>query len=162
MAEDSYNLVYSEKVLDHFQNPRNAGVVPDYNGIGKIGDPSCGDMCIITLRVEKERIADIKFKVYGCAGAIATSSAVTELALGKNTDEALQITDDDVVTYLDGLPERKKHCSLLAVQALQQAIYDYWLFEQLKKEGQVKNRQEYDEIREEIRQGILAQYAGYE
>lgn len=148
--EQSFSLAYSDKTIDHFSNPRNVGVVNNYNGRGKIGEQGCGDVCEITILVEDERIKDIKFRVYGCAGAVATSSAVTEIAKGKTCEEALQLTDDDVVEFLGGLPEQKKHCSLLGVRALNQAIYDYWLYRQLLENNQVKNREEHERIREDL------------
>ncbi len=148
-------LEYNDITLDHFQNPRNVGVVENGNGYGKIGEPGCGDICEITIRVENNIIADIKFRVYGCAGAIATSSAVTEIAKGKSIDFALKITDDDVITYLNGLPEGKKHCSLLAVKALHQAIYDYLFNQRLQKEGTVDSRNQFDRLAEETLQEIL-------
>ncbi len=148
-------LEYNELTMDHFQNPRNVGVVKNGNGYGKIGEPGCGDICEITLCVENDIIEDIKFRVYGCAGAIATSSVVTEMAKGKSIDYALQLTDDDVVEYLGGLPEGKKHCSLLAVQALHQAIYDYLLNKRLEKEGKVNTRSHFDRLADETLQEIL-------
>ncbi|GAB6180845.1 Fe-S cluster assembly scaffold protein NifU [Desulfotomaculum defluvii] len=125
--EINFSIDYSEKTIDHISNPRNVGVVNNYNGRGKIGEEGCGDICEITILVEDELIKDIKFIVDGCAEAVATSSALTELVKGKLCEDALKLTDDDVVEFLGGLPENKKHCSLLGVRALTQAIYDYWL-----------------------------------
>ncbi|WP_114679262.1 iron-sulfur cluster assembly scaffold protein [Desulfotruncus alcoholivorax] len=102
-------LEYNELTMEHFQNPRNVGVVKDGNGYGKIGELGCGDICEITVRIENNTIEDFKFRVYGCAGAIATSSVITEMAQKKSIDFALQLTDDDVVEQLGGLPEGKKH-----------------------------------------------------
>ncbi|MBO8137561.1 MAG: iron-sulfur cluster assembly scaffold protein [Desulfotomaculum sp.] len=149
---------YTEKALEHFLNPRNVGVVENYNGRGKIGDPECGDVCEITLRIEEDKIADIKFRVQGCAGAISTSSATTVLAKGKSTEEALQINDDDVIEYLGGLPEQKKHCSLLSVRALRQAIYDYWFYQRLLDSGQVSTREEHEQIRAELFQQFASEF----
>lgn len=151
-------VFYTDKTIEHFQNPRNVGVVENYNGRGKIGDPDCGDVCEITIRVENEQIKDIKFRVHGCAGAIATSSAVTELAKGKSLEEALQLTDGDVIEFLGGLPEEKEHCSLLGVRTLRQAIYDYWLYKRLLEEGLVTNRKEHEVYREELFQQFAAEF----
>jgi len=117
--------VYSEKVLDHFRNPRNVGELKNPDGVGVEGNPVCGDLMEIHIRVEDDRITDIKFKTFGCGSAIATSSMVTELAKGKTLDEALEITRQDVADELDGLPKQKMHCSNLAADALHKAIEDY-------------------------------------
>ncbi|MBN2565858.1 MAG: Fe-S cluster assembly scaffold protein NifU [Candidatus Eisenbacteria bacterium] len=116
---------YSEKVLEHFRNPRNVGELEDPDGVGIEGNPVCGDLMEIQIKVENDRIADIKFKTFGCGSAIATSSMVTELAKGKTLDEALRITRQDVADELDGLPKQKMHCSNLAADALHKAIEDY-------------------------------------
>ena len=152
------NIAYSEKALEYFANPRNVGVVKNFNGRGKIGEVECGDVCEITILVEDELIKDIKFRVYGCAGAVATSSAVTELVRGKLCAEALKLTDDEVVEFLCGLPEQKKHCSLLGIRALKQAIYDYRLYKQLLEAGQVTNRDEYEKIRKELSQQFVNEF----
>jgi len=117
--------MYSEKVMDHFTNPRNVGEISDANGVGEVGNPSCGDIMKIFLKVEDNVIKDIKFKTFGCGAAIATSSMVTEMAKGKTIDEALQITNQKVAEMLDGLPPKKMHCSNLAADALRKAIEDY-------------------------------------
>lgn len=117
---------YSEKVLDHYQNPRNVGEIEDADGVGVVGNPVCGDMMKITIRVQDGRIADIKFKTFGCGAAIATSSMVTELVKGRTLEEALKVTNKDVADALDGLPPIKMHCSLLAEEAIKAAIEDYW------------------------------------
>lgn len=118
-------LFYNEIVIEHFTNPRNVGELENPDGEAIVGDPTCGDQMKVHIRVDSNIIVDIKFKSYGCPGAIATSSMVTELAKGKSTDEALMITDDDVVLSVGGIPERKRHCSLLGIKALQEAINDY-------------------------------------
>lgn len=118
-------MVYSEKVMDHFRNPRNMGEIPDADGVGTVGNPVCGDMMTIYIKVKDNRIADIKFKTFGCGAAIATSSMTTELARGKTIEEALKITRDDVAKDLGGLPPVKMHCSNLAADALHAAIKDY-------------------------------------
>jgi nitrogen fixation NifU-like protein len=116
---------YSEKVLEHFRNPRNVGELENPDGVGVEGNPVCGDLMEIQIKVEDDRITDIKFKTFGCGSAIATSSMVTELAKGKTLDEALKITRADVANELDGLPKQKMHCSNLAADALHRAIEDY-------------------------------------
>ncbi|CEA14363.1 Fe-S cluster assembly scaffold protein NifU [Methanobacterium formicicum] len=117
--------MYSEKVMDHFSNPRNVGEIEDASGVGTEGNPVCGDLMTIYIKVEDEVITDIKFKTFGCGAAIATSSMITEMAMGKTLDEALKITRDDVAEELEGLPPVKMHCSNLAADALRAAIADY-------------------------------------
>ena len=116
---------YSEKVLEHYQNPRNVGKLEDADGMGVVGNPVCGDMMMITIKVRDDRIEDVKFKTFGCGAAIATTSMVTELVKGQTLEEALQITNHDVAEALDGLPPIKMHCSLLAEEAIKAAIEDY-------------------------------------
>lgn len=117
--------MYSEKVMDHFTNPRNVGEVEDANGVGTVGNPDCGDIMKLTIRVEDDTIQDVKFKTFGCGAAIATSSMVTELVKGKHLNEAEQISNTTVAEALDGLPPVKMHCSNLAADALRSAIEDY-------------------------------------
>ena len=117
--------LYSEKVMEHFRNPRNVGVIEDANGVGEVGNPLCGDMMTIYLKVKAERIDDIKFQTFGCGSAIAVSSMLTELAKGRTIDGAKGITNKDVAKALDGLPKNKLHCSNLGADALQLAIKDY-------------------------------------
>lgn len=118
--------MYSEKVMDHFKNPRNVGEIQDYSGKGDIGNTRCGDTMSMTIKVgDGEVIEDIKFKTFGCAAAIASSSIMTELVLGKTVQEALKVTDDDVAKALGGLPAPKMHCSNLAADALHKAVEDY-------------------------------------
>ena len=117
--------MYSEKVMEHFRNPRNVGEIPDADGVGTVGNPICGDMMSMYIKVEDDRIVDIKFKTFGCGAAIATSSMITELAKGKTLDEAMNITRGDVAEELGGLPPIKMHCSNLAADALHEAIKDY-------------------------------------
>jgi len=119
------NVGYSDKVMDHFMNPRNVGEIEDPDGYGKVGNPVCGDLMEMYIKVENDIITDIKFKTFGCGSAIATSSMVTEMAKGMNIDDAMNITRDDVADKLDGLPPQKMHCSNLAADALQAAIKDY-------------------------------------
>jgi len=117
--------MYTEKVMDHFSNPRNVGEIEDANGVGEVGNASCGDIMKIFLKVEDNVIQDVKFKTFGCGAAIATSSMVTEMAIGKTIDEALILTNQAVAEALDGLPPAKMHCSNLAADALHEAIKDY-------------------------------------
>jgi nitrogen fixation NifU-like protein len=117
--------MYSEKLLEHFKNPRNVGVIEDADGVGEAGNPKCGDMMTVYIKVKDDVIEDIKFQTFGCAAAIATSSMMTELAKGKKIEEALKISKRDIADALDGLPPIKMHCSLLAEDALKKAIEDY-------------------------------------
>ena len=117
--------MYTEKVMDHFRNPRNMGEIKDADGYGKVGNPVCGDVMAIYIKVKDDKIKDIKFKTFGCTAAIATSSVLTEMVKGKTIDEALKITRDDVAKELGGLPAIKMHCSNLAAEALKEAIKNY-------------------------------------
>ena len=117
--------MYSDKVMDHFRNPRNMGEIKDADGVGTYGNPTCGDLMTIYIKVKDNIIVDIKFKTFGCASAIATSSMITELAKGKTIEEAEKINRDNVAENLDGLPPIKMHCSNLATDALKEAIKDY-------------------------------------
>jgi nitrogen fixation NifU-like protein len=117
--------LYSEKVLELFRNPKNVGEIPDADGVGTVGNPVCGDMMTIYIKVKDNKIVDIKFKTFGCGAAIATSSMTTELAKGKTLDEAMKITRGEVADELGGLPPIKMHCSNLAADALHEAIKDY-------------------------------------
>ena len=117
--------MYSDKVLEHFKNPRNVGEIPDADGIGKVGNPVCGDVMFIYIKVKDDIITDIKFKTLGCGAAIATSSMITEMARGKTLEEAKKISRGDVADALDGLPPQKMHCSNLASDGLKAAIEDY-------------------------------------
>jgi nitrogen fixation NifU-like protein len=125
--------VYSEKVMEHFANPHNVGEIPDADGIGKVGNPQCGDVMWLYIKVKNNIITDIKFKTFGCGAAIATSSMITELARGKTLDEAKKISRQDVADSLDGLPPTKMHCSNLASDALREAIKDYEAKQAAKK-----------------------------
>ena len=132
---------YSEKVMDHFMNPRNVGALDDPDGIGRIGNPTCGDIMEFQIKVENDHIADVKFKTFGCGAAIAVSSMVSELAKGKTLEEAMLITNKMVAKELDGLPKNKMHCSNLGADALHKAIVDF-----RKKRGEdVEDIEEHDE-----------------
>lgn len=118
-------MIYSDKVMEHFENPRNVGVIDDASGVGTVGNPACGDIMKLYIKVIDEKIEDVKFKTFGCGAAVATSSMVTELVKGKTIEEALLITNKTVIEALDGLPKNKIHCSVLAEDALKAAIEDY-------------------------------------
>jgi nitrogen fixation NifU-like protein len=124
---------YSEKVMDHFMNPRNVGEIKDANGIGEVGNPRCGDIMKMYIKVKDNKIEDIKFLTFGCGAAVATSSMVTEMIKGKTLDKALEITNQQVAEALDGLPPIKMHCSNLAEQAVKKAIEDYRKKQEEKK-----------------------------
>jgi len=128
--------MYSEKVMEHFQNPRNVGEIEDADGVGEIGNPVCGDIMKLYIKVNDNRITEAKFKTFGCGAAIATSSMVTELVKGKTLEEAEKISRDTVAEALGGLPPVKMHCSNLAADALQKAIEDY------RKKGKEREEQE--------------------
>ena len=118
--------MYSEKVMDHFSNPRNVGEIENADGIGEVGNPTCGDIMKIYLKIDNNIITDVKFKTFGCGAAVATSSMATEMIKGKSVDEALKLTNKAVMEALDGLPPVKVHCSVLAEQAVKTAISDYY------------------------------------
>lgn len=117
--------VYSEKVMNHFMNPRNVGEIPDADGVGTVGNPVCGDMMAFYIKVDNGRLSDIKFKTFGCGAAIAVSSMVSEMAKGMTLEEAKQLNRERVADELDGLPPNKMHCSNLGAEALHKAIEDY-------------------------------------
>ncbi|MDQ2085797.1 Fe-S cluster assembly scaffold protein NifU [Herbivorax sp. ANBcel31] len=126
--------MYSEKVMDHFSNPRNVGEIENADGIGEVGNAKCGDIMKMYLKIEDDKIVDAKFKTFGCGAAVATSSMSTELIIGKTVDEALNITNKSVAEALDGLPPAKMHCSNLAEEAIQAAIENYKVKNGLKEE----------------------------
>ena len=119
-------MMYSEKVLDHFTNPRNVGEIPDADGVGEVGNAKCGDIMKMYLKIQGDTITDVKFKTFGCGAAIATSSMATEMIKGKPIEEALQLSNKAVVEALDGLPNHKIHCSVLAEEAVKAAVKDYY------------------------------------
>lgn len=118
--------LYSSKVMDHFRNPRNVGVIENADGVGEVGNPVCGDIMKIYLKIDDNRISDVKFETFGCGSAIASSSMATELIKGKTLDEVLEVTNKAVVEALDGLPAHKLHCSVLAEEAIRAALKDYY------------------------------------
>jgi nitrogen fixation NifU-like protein len=118
-------MIYTEKVMEHFRNPRNVGEIADADGVGEVGNPVCGDMMSFYIKVKNNRLVDIKFKTFGCGAAIAVSSIVTEMAMNKTIEEVKKITREEVAKELDGIPPNKMHCSNLGVEALHKAIDDY-------------------------------------
>lgn len=130
--------MYNQKVMNAFANPKNVGEIENYDGIGTVGNASCGDIMQITLKIEKDVIVDAKFKTFGCAAAIATSSTATEMVKGMTVDEALKLTNRRVVEELEGLPPQKLHCSVLAEEAIKSAIEDY----RAKQRGEVSAKKE--------------------
>ncbi len=124
-------LFYNETVMDHFRRPRNVGEIPDADGVAMVGDPRCGDHIKLYIKVKDDRITELRYKVFGCAAAIATTSILSELAIGRRIEEALEITDDEVIKAAGGIPSGKAHCSLLGVVGLHYAISDY-----LRKKGE--------------------------
>ena len=138
--------VYSEKVMEHFMNPRNVGEIENADGIGEVGNPVCGDMMTFYIKVDNNRLTDIKFKTFGCGAAIAVSSIVSEMAMGKTLEEARKITPALVAKELEGLPKNKYHCSNLGAQALNKAIDDY-----LEKQGKVAKSKKGEKDEEERR-----------
>lgn len=127
--------LYSEKVMDHFRNPRNVGIIEDADGVGEVGNAKCGDIMKMYLKIEDDKVADVKFETFGCGSAIASSSMASEMIKGKPVSEALQLTNASVAEALDGLPAHKMHCSVLAEEAIKAALKDYY----------DKNGIEYDE-----------------
>ncbi len=130
--------MYNEKVMEAFKNPKNVGEIENYDGLGKVGNASCGDIMQITLKIENDVIVDAKFKTFGCAAAIATSSTATDMIIGMTIEEALKITNKKVVEELEGLPPQKIHCSVLAEEAIKAAIEDY----QNRKNGKIVEKED--------------------
>ena len=137
-------MAYTEKVMDHFANPRNVGEIKDPSGVGEVGNSKCGDIMKMYIKVEGKTIVDCKFKTFGCGAAIATSSMATELIKGKTIDEALKLTNKAVMEALDGLPPVKVHCSVLAEQAIKAALADYYTRQGIDPEPIVGKIQECD------------------
>ncbi|MFW6054871.1 MAG: Fe-S cluster assembly scaffold protein NifU [Thermodesulfobacteriota bacterium] len=135
--------MYNEVVMDHFKNPRNVGEIEDADGIGEVGNPLCGDMMTIYLKIKDDRIEDIKFKTFGCGSAIAVSSMLTEIASGKTIEEAKKISNKDVANALEGLPKNKLHCSNLGADALHMAIQDYEDKKYGKTRSEPKDKEEH-------------------
>ena len=133
-------MEYSEKVVEHYTNPRNVGKIENASGIGEVGNPICGDIMKMFIKVENNIITDVKFKTFGCGAAIATSSISTEMIKGKTLEEALQLKNTDVVNSLGGLPAVKLHCSVLAEEAIHEAIADYYRKEGKLTEEEIKSK----------------------
>ncbi|MDD3147302.1 MAG: iron-sulfur cluster assembly scaffold protein [Candidatus Riflebacteria bacterium] len=150
---------YTAKVLQHFNNPKNVGRLDDYHGIGQIGDPDCGDFIEMTVYIseDNQKVEKIRYRIKGCPAAIATSSVTAEMAEGMQIEDALKITDQQIVDALDGLPESKIHCSLLAVRSLQLAIQDAILKRLFKKAGIVSSDEEFEKLKAD---GKLNEYLG--
>ena len=142
-------MLYSEKVMDHFTNPRNVGEIEDADGIGEVGNAKCGDIMKMFLKIDNGVITDIKFKTFGCGAAVATSSMATELVKGKTVQEAMEVTNKAVMEALDGLPPVKVHCSLLAEEAIHAALWDYAEKNGIKIEGLEKPKTDISEGEEE-------------
>lgn len=138
-------MLYSEKVMDHFKNPRNVGEIEDADGVGEVGNPVCGDIMKMYLKIENDVIVDCKFKTFGCGSAIATSSMATELIKGKTVQEALELSNKAVVEALDGLPARKIHCSVLAEEAIKSALVDYYTRNGLELPEEIKDFKPHEE-----------------
>jgi nitrogen fixation NifU-like protein len=135
-------LEYSEKVMDHFMNPRNVGVIEDADGVGRTGNPTCGDLMEMSVKIDGDVITDIKFRTFGCGAAIATSSMATELIKGKTIDEALELSNRAIAEALDGLPPIKMHCSVLAADALRTTLADYYTHQgELEKASALLNEE---------------------
>jgi len=131
--------LYSDKVVAHFKEPRNTGVLEDADGIGEIGDPTCGDFMKVFIKVEENIIKDVKYQIRGCPASIAVASVMTELAIGKDLDDALMLTDENVLEALDGLPDEKLHCSVLGITGLRKAIQDHFMRYISGNSGEQKN-----------------------
>ena len=117
---------YSEKVIEHFRNPKNAGIIDNADGIGEAGDAECGDFLRVFVRIKDKMIQDVKYQIHGCPASIACASAMTELVAGRAIDDAVLISEEDIIKALDGLPEHKQHCSNLGAAAFKRAVLDYW------------------------------------
>jgi len=144
--------LYSEKVMDHFSNPRNVGEIEDADGVGQVGNPVCGDVMKLTIKVEKDQITDAKFKTFGCGAAVATSSIITEIVKGKTIDEALEISNAAVAEALDGLPPQKMHCSNLAADALHLAVDDYLVKNGMEPRAEKPSHDDEDHDKEQVDQ----------
>lgn len=154
-------MIYSEKVMEHFQNPRNVGVMKDADGIGQVGNPVCGDMMTFYVKVKDNRIADVKFQTFGCGAAIAVSSMVSEMAIGKTLEEVMKITNKSVAEELGGLPKNKLHCSNLGADALHKAIGNYKDRKKSSKKAAPKKRTESEECCCPFCEGPLDEYRAY-
>ena len=142
--------LYSEKVMDHFMNPRNVGVIENADGVGEIGNAKCGDIMKIYLKIENDTIVDVKFETFGCGSAIASSSMATEMIMGKPVSEALELTNKAVVEALDGLPAHKVHCSVLAEEAIKNALKDYFDRNNIPYDPEQFKETDHDELHAQV------------
>ena len=142
--------LYSEKVMDHFMNPRNVGTIEDSSGVGEIGNAKCGDIMKIYLKIENNIIVDVKFETFGCGSAIASSSMATEMIMGKSVDEAMELTNKAVAEALDGLPAHKMHCSVLAEEAIKQALKDYFDKNNIPYDPEQFKETDHDELHAQV------------
>ncbi len=142
--------LYSEKVMDHFMNPRNVGVIEDANGVGEVGNAKCGDIMKIYLKIENDIIVDCKFETFGCGSAIASSSMATEMILGKSIHEAMALTNKAVAEALDGLPAHKLHCSVLAEEAIKNALKDYFDKNNIPYDAEQFKEMDHDQLHAEV------------
>ncbi len=142
--------LYSEKVMDHFMNPRNVGTIEDASGVGEVGNAKCGDIMKIYLKIEDEIIKDVKFETFGCGSAIASSSMATEMIMGKSIHEALELTNKAVAEALDGLPAHKMHCSVLAEEAIKNALKDYFEKNNIPYDKDRFQEIDHDELHEQV------------
>ena len=142
--------LYSEKVMDHFKNPRNVGKMEDADGIGEVGNAKCGDIMKIYLKIENDIIVDVKFETFGCGSAIASSSMATEMIMGKSVDEAMELTNKAVAEALDGLPAHKMHCSVLAEEAIKNALKDYFDKNGIPYDAEKFKETDHDELHAQV------------
>ena len=142
--------LYSEKVMDHFMNPRNVGIIEDANGIGEVGNAKCGDIMKIYLKIENDIIEDVKFETFGCGSAIASSSMATEMIKGKSIQEAMELTNKAVAEALDGLPAHKLHCSVLAEEAIKNALKDYFDRNGIPYDAEAFKETDHDELHAQV------------
>lgn len=142
--------LYSEKVMDHFMNPRNVGTLEDASGVGEVGNAKCGDIMKIYLKIENEIIEDVKFETFGCGSAIASSSMATEMIKGKSIHEALELTNKAVAEALDGLPAHKMHCSVLAEEAIKSALKDYFEKNNIPYDKEKFQEMDHDELHAQV------------
>ena len=142
--------LYSEKVMDHFMNPRNVGVIEDASGVGEVGNAKCGDIMKIYLKIENDIIVDVKFETFGCGSAIASSSMATEMIKGKPISEAMNLTNKAVAEALDGLPAHKLHCSVLAEEAIKQALKDYFDKNNIPYDPEQFKETDHDELHAQV------------
>lgn len=142
--------LYSEKVMDHFMNPRNVGTIEDADGVGEVGNAKCGDIMKIFLKIEDGILKDVKFQTFGCGSAIASSSMATEMIIGKPIEEALELTNKAVAEALDGLPAHKMHCSVLAEEAIKKALQDYFEKNNIPYDKEKFKEIDHDELHEQV------------